>query len=81
MSNRRIPSPCPFLERFVRIAFRLWTRRVASLHKPGDIAEAVDGPTVADPEPGSRAVPIELPFVDHFAQRRRVQQSAEFARS
>jgi hypothetical protein len=49
---------------------------MADMDKPGGIADQVNVPSVADPQPSLRAVALEPTLVDHLAQRRRVKQPA-----
>ena len=76
LGNGRVPCPGPFLHRLIRIPVWFRTRFMPYLHQPRHVAEQIHKPTVADPESGSRAMAMDLPFVDHLAQRRRVQQPA-----
>ena len=64
----------------VGVAVGFWFRFVANLHEPRGVPQQIDEPRIADPHAGSRAVAMQLPLVDHLAQRRGVQDAAEFAR-
>ena len=65
-----VPCPSPLFHLLVGIAVRFWLRLVTNLHEPSDVAQQIDMPRVADAKAGGRAVPVQLPFVDHLAQRR-----------
>jgi hypothetical protein len=54
---------------------------VADLNEPGRITDEINVPGVPDPEAGPRALALKLAWLDHLAQRGRVEQAAELARS
>jgi len=79
--ERYVASAGSLLQLLVGIAVGFGFRLVTNLYQPSDVPQQVDEACVADPHAGARAVPMQLPLVDHFAQRRRVQQPAQLARS
>src|SRR5690606_11207463 len=79
--ERYIPRASPLLESLVGIDVGFGARRMSQFDEPCHVAQEIDVPRIADAKSSSRAMPMQLTLAQYFAQRRRVQQATEFARS
>ena len=81
LRDRRVAGTRSFFERRVGIGVRVRFRLVKDIDQPGDVTQQIDVTSVSNAKAGAHAVAVKLPLADDFAQWRRVQQPAQFARS